>query len=69
LSIASTTTNTLVIAWPQPAPDWKLEATAVLTAGTDSWTLIAPPYPTNATHYVVTEPVPPGSKFYRLRTP
>ena len=69
LSIASTATNTIVISWPQPASNWKLEATTVLTTGTGSWTVIAPPYPTNATQYVVTEPVSPGSKFYRLRTP
>jgi hypothetical protein len=69
LSIARTATNTVVLAWPQPAPGWSLEATAVLTTGTGSWTLIAPPYATNATHCVVTEPVPLGNKFYRLRTP
>ena len=69
LAIASTATNSVVISWPQPAPDWKLEASAVLTSGTSSWTLIAPPYPTNATQYVVTEPLSSGSKFYRLRTP
>jgi hypothetical protein len=69
LSIARTATNTVVISWPQPAPDWKLEATAVLATGTGSWTLLAPPYPTNAIQYMVTEPVPPGCKFYRLRTP
>jgi len=69
LSIASTPTNTVVISWPQPAPDWKLEAAALLTAGTSSWILIAPPYPTNATQNVVTEPVTLGSRYYRLRTP
>ncbi|MGA2173431.1 MAG: M12 family metallo-peptidase [Verrucomicrobiota bacterium] len=69
LSIASTPTNAVVISWPQPAPDWQLEATADLTTGSNGWTVIAPPYPTNATQYVVTDLVQTGSKFYRLLTP
>jgi hypothetical protein len=69
LSIAGTATNTVVISWPQPAPDWKLEAITSLPAGTGIWTLITPPYPTNATHAFVIEPVQMDGKFYRLRTP
>ena len=69
LSIARTATNTVVLSWPQPAPGWTLEASAVLTAGAGGWSAIPPPYPTNATHCVVTEPVPSSHRFYRLRTP
>jgi hypothetical protein len=69
LSIARTATNTVVLTWPQPAPGWTLEASAVLTAGAGGWSALAPPYPTNATHCVVTEPLPSGHQFYRLRTP
>jgi hypothetical protein len=69
LSIAATETNTVIISWPQPAPEWKLETADVPATDTAGWTLIAPPYPTNTTQHVVTEPVVPTSKFYRLRTP
>ncbi len=69
LAIARTATNTVVISWPLPAPDWKLEAADLLGAATSGWTLIAPPYPTNETQSVVTEPAPLDRKFYRLRAP
>jgi hypothetical protein len=69
LSIARTATNTVILSWPQPAPNWQLEATADLTGGAGTWTVIAPPYPTNTTQCVVTEALPVGNKFYRLRTP
>jgi len=57
----------VVVFWPQPAPGWNLQSAADLTGGSDGWTLISPPYPTNATDYLVTEPAPIGGKFYRLR--
>ena len=68
LSVARTESNTVVIAWPQTAPSWNLEASPLL-ADTDGWTLIPPPYPTNATQFLATEPIASGSRFYRLRSP
>ena len=63
--------NTAVVLWwPKADPEWKLEFTTSLDAGgTHAWTLIPPPYATNDTDCVVTEPVSVGSKFYRLRKP
>jgi hypothetical protein len=69
LAIARTATNTVVLSWPQAAPNWSLETSPVLAPAAGGWTLISPPYPTNATHCVVTLPVPPGNKFFRLRAP
>ncbi len=61
---------TVVVSWAKADSDWKLECTpSLITAGTNIWTLIPSPYPTNATDCVVTEPAPLGYKFYRLRKP
>ncbi|MBI5383839.1 MAG: PKD domain-containing protein [Verrucomicrobia bacterium] len=58
------------LSWPNTDPDWKLVFTTNLVAvGTNTWSLIPPPYPTNLTDCVVTESVSPGHKFYRLRKP
>ena len=60
----------VIVSWSKADPDWKLVFTPNLVAtGTNIWTLIPPPYPTNATDCVVTEPAPVGNKFYRLRKP
>ena len=58
---------TVLISWPQPAPDWLLEWTAALPNGSESWRLIAPPYPVSGTNCVLQEPSPSGNRFYRLR--
>ena len=58
----------VLVSWPNTDPAWELECTSHLApAGPNTWTLIPPPYPTNATHCVVTEPAPIGDKFYRLK--
>ena len=59
----------VVVWWPAPAAGWQLECTNVLTGGTNAWTIISPPYSTNATQVFHSEPLPMGSKFYRLRKP
>jgi hypothetical protein len=60
----------VVVSWSKADPAWKLEFTPQLVAmGTNMWTLMAPPYPTNATDCVVTEAAPVGNKFFRLRKP
>ena len=69
ISIARTPTNTMVLSWPQPAPDWKLETTGALSNGAGVWTLIAPPYPTNSSAVLFTDTAPLSIRFYRLRAP
>lgn len=60
-------TNAAVrLTWPKADPVWNLHATTNLAPGPSAWTLIAPPYPTNATDRIVTEPTPASHKFYRL---
>jgi hypothetical protein len=60
----------VLVTWPKADADWALEFTTTLAAtGASARTLIPPPYPTNATECVVTEPAPVGNKFYRLRKP
>jgi hypothetical protein len=68
LSVALT--NGMVrISWPQPAPDWVLEQTSTLTGAGPRWMEIAPPYPTNSTHFHLTVPPANGHSFYRLKKP
>jgi hypothetical protein len=60
----------VVVSWPRTDPGWELVFTAELVlTGPTAWTLIPPPYPTNATDYVVAEPAPVGNRFYRLQKP
>ena len=69
LSVARTSTNTVVVWWPLPDTGWKLHATTNLVAGNSVWTEIPPPYSTNATDAYHVEPLPAGKKFYRLHKP
>jgi hypothetical protein len=69
LSLWRTSTNTMIVAWPAPAPSWQLECATLLAYGTNSWTLLPPPYHTNATQCYCTEPVTADRKFYRLSKP
>jgi hypothetical protein len=59
---------TVVVFWPQPAPGWTLEFTTNLP-NASAWTAVPPPYSTNLTSCLVTEPAAAGQKFYRLRKP
>jgi hypothetical protein len=62
--------GTVVLSWAKAASDWDLEFTTnLVTVGTNFWTLIPPPYPTNATDCVVAESNPTGTRFFRLRKP
>ena len=70
LSVARTTTNTIVVSWPAPAEGWWLHATTNLATTPISWTEIPPPYQANGlTNLSFTEPSPRGNKFYRLHKP
>jgi hypothetical protein len=69
LSLARSNTA-VVVSWPKTEPAWQLVfATSLVAAGTNTWTLVPPPYPTNLTHFILSEPVPAGNRFYRLRQP
>ncbi len=59
------------IYWPLPATSFVLDETAALAspAAAISWSQVAFPYQTNATHISITVPPGVGSKFYRLRHP
>ena len=69
--LSVTRSNTaVVVSWPKADPGWALVFTTSLAAvGTNTWTLIPPPYQTNGANLQLTEPVPAGNKFYRLRQP
>ena len=71
LSVLRTTTNTVVVSWPSPAPGWTLEFTPALASppATSAWNPIAPPYQTGTTNLYYIEPSPIGNRFYRLRNP
>lgn len=58
----------VVVYWPLPASGFILDQTAILS-GTPSWTQVAFPYQTNATHIYITVPMPSANNFYRLRKP
>jgi|SRR5262245_5787345 len=68
LSIAQSN-GTAVVFWPLPASGFVLDRTSALTGGPPSWTPVAFPYQTNATHIYITVPMPSGNNFYRLRKP
>ncbi len=59
----------VLVSWPQPAPGWQLEWTAVLPSAPSAWTLIPAPYPVSGTNWIVIEPAPVGNRFYRLHKP
>jgi hypothetical protein len=68
--ILTRSNNAVVLSWPKADPAWQLEfTTGFVSSGPNSWTLIPPPYPTNATDCVVAEPSSLGNKFYRLHKP
>ena len=59
------------IFWPLPATGFVLDQTTALASppAAISWSQVAFPYATNATHISITVPPGVGSKFYRLRHP
>jgi hypothetical protein len=69
LSLARTSTNTVVLWWPLPDTGWQLQAATNLNQGSGGWTTRPPPYATNATSFYFVEPVPRGNQFYRLHRP
>ncbi len=69
LTLARTTTNSVVVSWPVPAGGWVLERTNALPWASTSWPQLAPPYQTNTTQAWIVVPAPAGTNFYRLRKP
>ena len=59
--------SVVIVSWPRPADGWVLERTSSLTGTPPPWSLVAPPYPTNATTVWVLDAVSGGNQFYRLR--
>ncbi len=68
LTVLRTSTNTVVVAWQNTDPNWKLHRTASLSTP-NTWTEIPPPYATSGTNCVFVEPAPTGNKYYRLHNP
>lgn len=67
LFILPTTTNSVVVYWPSPSTDWKLQYNTNLA--TTNWTAYTDPISDNGiTRSVVVTP-PSGSKFFRLSNP
>ncbi|MCX6916430.1 MAG: hypothetical protein NT167_25865, partial [Verrucomicrobia bacterium] len=69
LTIAPTTTNSLVVSWPLPADGWVLEWTNSVPTVSNTWPRISPPYQTNAVQAWIVVPAPAGEGFYRLHKP
>src|SRR5689334_16947121 len=62
-------TGAVTVSWPKPAEGWLLDQTAALASApaATSWSAVATPYQTNATHIFITVPAPAGDRYYRLR--
>jgi len=70
LKVTLTATNSVVVSWPMAdGSGWVLQAANTLSAPSVPWHTIPPPYQTNGEHLQYIEPVPYGTKFYRLSTP
>ena len=69
LTIAPTTTNSLVVSWPLPADGWVLEWTNSVPTVPNTWPQISPPYQTNTVQAWIFVPAPTGDAFYRLHIP
>jgi hypothetical protein len=67
LSIAGTTTNTVLVCWPAGGPSCVLLESP--TMATNSWTTVGTqPVQVGDTMQVIVSP-PVGNRFYRLRNP
>ncbi len=69
LAIGKTASNSVVLSWPQSVTGWFLQATTNLGTTPVLWTALPPPYSSNLTDYLFTEPVTTGSRFYRMHRP
>jgi len=56
------------LTWPLSATDWVLEESSQLEL-VPGWSVIPPPYETDAVGYFFSIPNPSGSQFFRLRKP
>jgi hypothetical protein len=70
LSVEQLVGGNVRVYWPLPASGFVLDQTAAITSppASISWSQVAFPYQTNATHISITV-APSGNKFYRLRRP
>jgi autotransporter-associated beta strand protein len=69
LSVWHTTSNTVVVSWPQSDINWLLHATPTLSGTPVSWTEISPPYQTNGALLYFNESTLSSNRFYRLHYP
>jgi hypothetical protein len=61
--------NSIRLTWPGAADGWLLQTTTNLLATTMQWTDLPPPYQTQGTNTLFTEPWPHTNRFYRLHKP
>jgi hypothetical protein len=61
--------NAVIVSWPLSAIGFNLEQTTALSALSNSWTTISPPYSTNETSFYVPIPSPTGQTYFRLHKP
>jgi hypothetical protein len=65
----SRSNNAVIVSWPLSAIGFNLERSATLSALSNSWTTISPPYSTNATSFYVPIPSLTGQTYFRLHKP
>jgi hypothetical protein len=68
LSVGSVHSNTLSVSWPAWASDWKLFNTSNLVPPT-VWSLVTNSAVSNSGSFIVSVPIGPGSRFFRLSSP
>ncbi len=69
LTIARSSTNSVIVSWPLPADGWVLEQVSALTGNPPSWSQISPPYQGSSTQSWLVVPMPAGNRYYRLHKP
>jgi hypothetical protein len=67
LRIAFVAQNSVLISWPAPSTGWVLEESTA--PGASGWTDAAAPVISQGGDNTVRQPIPGGSRYYRLRHP
>jgi len=61
--------DAVIVSWPLSAIGFNLEQTTALSALSNSWTTVLPPYGSNATSFCFPIPSPAGQTYFRLHKP
>ncbi len=69
LAVWQTSSNTVMVAWPQSDINWLLQAAPTVGGTPGSWAEIPPPYPTIDGLRYYSESVLTSNRFYRLHYP